>query len=267
MNFRLYWYIMALSLTLGPKKFLYRHQLVMVLVGNVITPEDVVADPRYRRLKPKQVSLELLSQYTRELQGKFDFEAMRIINTIKEEYGTGVCALVRIYNASGKTITFKTRGPNWQGHMFKYPPDYTILNGQWSVFLHVKTSENASNSEATTNSVPTTSGVTASGTTASGATNSSGSQSSVVYNVDDVNQAIFLGWGVPTSPSELSSKVYTEVNSKNHWSTVTNWEAMLSKVNASRQLSVSFYSGINCTATIGDDTSPVVNYLAAYYSK
>ncbi len=210
----------------------------MVLVGNVITPNDVVADPRYSHLKPEQVTRELLSQYTREEQVRYDFDALKRINSIKEEYGTGVSALVRIYNASGKTLTFETQGPNWHGHMFKYPPDYTILNGQWSVFLHVKTAGAAT-----------------------------GSESSVVYTVDDVNQDVFMGWGVPWNQSEWSSKVYTEVNDRNHWPSVTSWDSMYTKINASKKSSVSFFNGTNCSASIGDDTSPVVNYLAAFYTK
>ena len=68
----------------------------MVLVGSAITANDVVADPRYSHLKPSDVSTKLLSQYTMEQKVKYDVDALKMINSIKEEYGTGVSSLIRI---------------------------------------------------------------------------------------------------------------------------------------------------------------------------
>lgn len=84
----------------------------MVLVGNEVTKNDVVADPRYSHLKPEDVTTKLLSSFTIEQEVKYDTDALKIINGIKEEYGTGVSSLIRIYNASGRALSFSKQGPN-----------------------------------------------------------------------------------------------------------------------------------------------------------
>ena len=160
----------------------------MVIVGNIVTKEDVVLDPRYSKLKPDQVTTKLLSEFTQQQQTKFDFEATKTINGIKEEYGTGVSTLLRIYNTSGRTLRFQKQGPNWSGHMWKYPFDETIGNGQWSVALHVKTSGAAR-----------------------------GSVSSVVYRVEDEGDDIFMGWSSPFDHNIYDNQVYVEVKNDNHW--------------------------------------------------
>ena len=207
----------------------------MVLIGNAITPNDVVADPRYSHLEPEDVTRQLLSQYTMEQKAKNDIEATKMINGIKQERGNGVSALVRIYNASGDTLTFEKQGPNWHGHMFKYPPDNQILNGQWSVFLYVHTSGAAT-----------------------------GAQSCVIYTIDNVGEDIFMGWMVPWNQSAWSSTVYTEVNKRNQWPSVENWDSMKSKINHSSSSCKNSYNGSCSDATCGDVTSPIVNFIEYY---
>lgn len=65
--------------------------------------------------------------------------AIERVNGMKEEYGTGVSALIMIYNATGSTLKFDSL-ESAHGKIFKYQPDPTIYNGEWSVFLHVKSS-------------------------------------------------------------------------------------------------------------------------------
>lgn len=77
-----------------------------MLVGNSITANDVVADPRYSHLKLDEVTTKILSSYTAEQKVKYELDALKLVNSFKEEYGNGVSSLIRIYNASGQTLSF-----------------------------------------------------------------------------------------------------------------------------------------------------------------
>lgn len=204
----------------------------MVLVGNAVTANDVVADPRYSHLKPDQVSTKLLSEYTMELKVKDDFEATKKINSIKEEYKSGVSGLVRIYNASGRTLAFSQLGIDWHGHMYKYPPDDIILNGQWSVFLHVKT-----------------------------AIAPRGSEACVIYSIKEEYCDIFLGWVIPLVQVRTSPTVYTEVNRNGYWSNKEDWDDMKDKTVGSSQHHHNAYLSFKSEANIGNCSSPLVNFI------
>jgi hypothetical protein len=75
----------------------------------------------------------------------FDAAARMEVNEYKEEYGSGVSTLIRIYNASGCTLKYQNAHHD-SGRWDKYQPDGEILNGQWSVCLHVKKSGGATGS-------------------------------------------------------------------------------------------------------------------------
>ena len=77
----------------------------MTILGAAITASDVVADPRYSHYSPNQVPRTVLSSYMLEQKGKYDGESLKLANTMKEEFGVGVSSLVRIYNASGQTLS------------------------------------------------------------------------------------------------------------------------------------------------------------------
>ena len=208
----------------------------MVLVGNPITTNDVVADPRHLQLKPMDVSTMLLSSYTMEQMGKYDYEATKRINAIKEEYGKGVSSLIRIYNASGRTLKFQQQGPNWSGHMWKYPFDEGIRNGEWSVILHVKTS---------------------------GAMR--GSVSCFVYTVEDEGLDVFCGWSNPWDRNLYSNQVYTEVRDSGHWPSGKSWNDMYYRVIKGGESSKSEWPGktasMLCTAHTGNVSFPQVNFI------
>ena len=207
----------------------------MVLVGNIITANDVVADPRYSDLKPSDVTTKILSQYTLEQKVKYDDDALKLINSIKEEQGKGVSCLVRIYNASGRALNFSQQGPNWHGHMFKYPPDDTIGNGQWSVFLHAKRDAAAT-----------------------------GSQSCVIYAIDQEGLDALLGWYVPWNQLALSPAILAEVKASGTWPNQESWNTMEKKISDSSQHNSNSTAGKTATfkseASIGDYTSPQANY-------
>ena len=91
----------------------------------------------------------------------------------------------------------KNPGYDWHGHMFHYPPDSSIKNGQWSVFLHVKTGGTAT-----------------------------GSESCVIYNIQDEGDDVFMGWSVPWNQDSLTNSIYTEVREGGHWPGAGSWDLM-----------------------------------------
>lgn len=209
----------------------------MVLVGSAITPNDVVADPRYCHLKPEQVTTKLLSSYTLEQKVKYEFKATEIMNGIKDEWGNGTCGLIRIYNASGHTLTFQEQGPNWSGHVWKYPFDNVILNGQWSVVLHVKTT-----------GIPR------------------GSVSCFVYTIEDEGADVFCGWSVPNTWYSFfySNTAYTWIQGNGCWPANQSWDHMYDLVSNSGMKSYSTWNGktatVMCSAQTGDVSSPMINF-------
>ena len=210
----------------------------MVVIGNAVTASHLVADPGYSQLdiRTEQVTTKQLSEFTLKQKSKEDFNALGKVNDIKREYGIGTSSLVRIYNASGHTLSFRRQGPDWYGHMYKYPADSEILNGQWSVFLHVKDFLKPN-----------------------------GSESCVVYTIqEDVD--IFMGWMVPLHQSIWIPTVHVEMNASGHWNE-KSWDYMYLKINKSDSHSSGTYQGrtaaFKSTASIGNDFSPQVNYVVA----
>ena len=207
----------------------------MTIVGNSITAADVVADPRYSHLKADEVSTKVLSSYTLEQQGSHQTDALKLVNTMKEEFGNGVSCLVCIYNASGRNLSLSGQREDWHGHMFRYPPDTNIANGQWSVFLHVKTSGAATGSEAC-----------------------------IIYNISDEGDDVFMGWSVPWNQSSWSNSVYTEVREAGHWPAQANFDYMQNLLEKSAMISESTWGGktasFKSAAIIADDTSPQVTF-------
>lgn len=63
--------------------------------------------------------------------------AINRVNGMKEAYGNGVSTLVMLYNATGVRLT-KVGEDDHSGKRWTWPYDNVIENGQWSVFLHVK---------------------------------------------------------------------------------------------------------------------------------
>lgn len=214
----------------------------MPLVGKAITAHEVVADPRNMRdkLELKDVTTKKLSEFTMEQKERHDLEATKLVNSFKSEYGTGVSALIRIYNASGHTLKFLTQGPDWSGHMWKYTFDDTIQNGQWSVVLHVKT-----------------------------AWASKGSNSCFVYKIvnEDNPCDVFCGWSLPWDVSQYlqanSNQVITFLRqSGTEWPT---WDEVYYKIcDSGKSCSCKLErKGVTmkCEAIVGDNTSPIVNYI------
>jgi len=119
--------------------------------------------------------------------------------------------------------------------MWKYPPEQTILNGQWAVFLHVKTSGAAT-----------------------------GSESCVVYSIDNEAVDLLCGWMSPWNHDLYSPTVLIKGAKIGEWPTRESWHKVESAINHSGSHSVSQFEGnpdsFKGVAVIGDNHSPMVDY-------
>ncbi|AGZ32298.1 hypothetical protein [Burkholderia pseudomallei] len=201
-----------------------------MIIGSVITEDIVRQDPRY--VNKKTITLSDISAYALEQQSVNSTEALKKVNAMKEEYGNGISALVRIYNASGEAVSLAETN-DWHGHIWKYPVDTIIENGQWSVFLYVHASSAAV-----------------------------GVCSAVVYRAAQAEQDIFLGW---ESPYIGNNSVYVESRETNHWPNVGSWNYMEHKINDDAGSSSSSKWGvIKVTGQIGQSSSPVVDFVITH---
>lgn len=153
-----------------------------MIFGLNLTMEDVKADPRWASKEP---TLKDLADFTLEKQSNYEESAILKLNGMKQEYGDGTSTLVMIYNATGVDLNLKPQKDityNWNGHLFKYTPDKTIMNGQWSVFLHVHTSGMAY-----------------------------GSKAAIVYELGNNNISALLGWDTPWDQLSYNNKVHVEL--------------------------------------------------------
>ena len=214
------------------------HSATMVIIGNTITVDDVIADPRYKDLKPSQVTTKILSMYTMEQKETYEQDALKTVNAIKNEFGSRESTLVRIYNGSGCTLRF-SKQHDWHGYLYKYPTDHIILNGQWSVFLHVSPMWPAPH----------------------------GDMSCVIYSIQQEKADVFMGWDDPLAGS---NSVYTEISLTGRWPDSDNWDRMDSRIDDSGKNSASKYNAESAPfysdATIGDSTSPLADFTVSVYN-
>lgn len=155
-----------------------------MLLGSAVTPAVLQTDPRYQK---GDITLDMLSTYALEQRAATDSDVMKVLNGIKDEFGSGASTLIRIFNASGERLylrdDFHLRGNTW-----KYPFDMVIENGQWLVALVVKNG--------------TMEGVAG----------------GVVYH--SATADMFFGWDVPYFDGKLSghkNTVLSEIRTLNYW--------------------------------------------------
>ncbi|KAJ6566540.1 hypothetical protein B0H19DRAFT_711763 [Mycena capillaripes] len=79
-----------------------------------------------------------MARVAKSLKTKYQDQAQKRQAELKGLYGTGVCVLVRIYNATGGTLVLKDTA-DFRGHLGSQAIEHRILNGTWAVFIHVKT--------------------------------------------------------------------------------------------------------------------------------
>lgn len=200
-----------------------------MIIGMSITEDIIRQDPRY--VKKDKIELSDISTYTIERKFIKDAEALQKVNATKAEYGNGVSALVRIYNACGESISLIDQH-DWHGHIWKYPYDQLIQNGQWSVFLHVH-----------------------SGGAMVGACGA------VVYRASKANQDIFLGWESPYSGSNC---VYVESRETGHWPGQGSWSYMQKQIEKAGTTKSEKWNKLEVNGLIGQSSSPVVDFVITH---
>jgi len=196
-----------------------------MIIGSVITENIVRKDPRYA--KKKTITLSDISTYTKEQGSVYDAEALEKVSEMKKKYGSGVCALVRIYNACGESLSL-TNTHDWHGHIGDYPFDGIIQNGEWSVFLHVHSTGAAA-----------------------------GSCGATVYRASKANQDNFLGW---ESPFSGSNSVYVETRETGHWPGQGSWNYMEDQIDKHNSSSISTWGVLQVNGEIAQSSSPIVNF-------
>jgi hypothetical protein len=208
-----------------------------MLIGTGIVMEDLKADPLYDGKEP---TLKDLARFTLDQKYLNENDAIKYVNGMKGDYGTGVCCLVCIYNATGvNLIHFNKKSiHDWNGHIWKYAPDEIIKNGQWSVFLHAHSSD------------------------ISGILN--GSEAAVIYDADDeyhkkVDLKIFMGWSAPVNPTE-HNKVYVDYYHSD-WEDLGVFGDILRHKSSLYSERTGDSSGIEITGSIGDSYSPIATFI------
>jgi hypothetical protein len=200
-----------------------------MIIGSAITEDIVRQDPRY--VKKEKITLSDISTYTLEQQSVLDTEAIKKVNAIKEEYGSGISALIRIYNACGEAISLQTT-KDWHGHIWKYPFDAVIQNGQWSAILYVHTSGGMA-----------------------------GAEGAVIYRASQANQDIFLGW---ESPYIGDNHVYVESREISHWPGKVEWDYMQELIEKTGSTTFDKWQNLAVKGQIGQHSSPVVDFVITH---
>lgn len=157
-----------------------------MILGSAITSSTLDADPRFHK---KEVTPDMLSNYAFEQRSATDFEVVKVINGMKDEYGNGASTLVRIFNATGERLFYQSAF-NLRGNSWKYPFDAIIENGQWSLVLIVHTGK------------------------------FEGVAGGVVYRTEKTATDVFCGWDVPYFDglfSEHKNTVHSEIQAPGYW--------------------------------------------------
>ncbi|VFQ81035.1 unnamed protein product [Cuscuta campestris] len=167
-------------------------------------------------------------------------QVIQYVNTLKTAYGDGISVLATIYNATGENLYFSA-SKEWYGKLYtgsSYPK--IIQNGQWGGFLHCKSSAAASGSEAA---------VIFRAKANDDSSSSKGGKADVV-----------IAWDNPWGPG-ASNKVYTEIGEKDKYN--SSWDEVLSNLESSGASLSGFGFGLYSTATIPQESSPVLEVVLA----
>lgn len=203
-----------------------------MLFGTGIVMDDVKADPRYAGKTP---TLKDLADFTMEKKSLYEEEALKHVNGMKSEYGTGASSLVMIYNATGANLKLKPQKDithNWSGHIWKYPADDTIMNGQWCVFLHVHTSGAAR-----------------------------GSVAAIIHTLEGQNKDSLMSWSTPWNQAGSHNKIYAEVRENDHWPGAVSWDLMHKLLDRSGQTCSDTKDDFKISGLMGDNSSPLAVFI------
>ncbi|MCF4128999.1 hypothetical protein [Methylobacterium sp. SyP6R] len=103
-----------------------------MLFATPLVREQVKLDPRYA--DAETITNDDLAKIALERRGLRDLELMRHVNAMLGELGDGAIAF-RLYNASDERLWLHRDSYTGEASIAKYPPDYIIDPGQWSVVI------------------------------------------------------------------------------------------------------------------------------------
>ncbi|GMI79540.1 hypothetical protein HRI_001623300 [Hibiscus trionum] len=199
--------------------------------GEPITQEVLMTIPEYAnkvRMDRSVVSTQWIDK-----DGKED-DVTEYVRSLKEEWGTGVSTLCRVYNGTGERLTFHL-SHDWLGHIYKtYPP--VIENGQWGGFLHVKPTGAAEGSEA-----------------------------AVVYrgkNKNGEDADWMLCWDNPWNRIPYDNKAYAEINRAGYFDNI-DWKTIEDSMEGGGRQHTAKWEGCVAEVQTESDTSPI--YEAKLY--
>lgn len=202
-----------------------------MILGSAVTDSTLKTDPRY--INELKLTEKLLSSYALEQRASTDYEVMKVVNGMKDEYGAGTSNLLRIFNASGERL-FLRDAYHVRGNTWKYPFDMVIENGQWSVVLIVHTAY------------------------------VEGMAGGVVYRTENNPKDIFCGWDIPYVGRNT---VKAEIREVDYWKESANRTATHKAVNSgpsifrSEAASSALPHEYKVTMQIANGTSPVTDVI------
>ncbi|KAJ7217581.1 hypothetical protein B0H12DRAFT_705954 [Mycena haematopus] len=170
-----------------------------------------------------------MARVAKQLKSKYQDQAQKRQAELKGEYGTGVCVVVRVYNATGGPLVVKETA-DFRGHFGAQAIEHRIPNGTWTVFIHVHTAGAAK-----------------------------GAAGAVVLKNDKAE--FFAGWQNPWNRS-WDSQVVVEVFEPGHWWSVGSKDYMLSLLDAHESQTSEYKNlGFYMFGSTGNETTAYVEYL------
>ncbi|KAJ7056053.1 hypothetical protein C8F01DRAFT_1312062 [Mycena amicta] len=170
-----------------------------------------------------------MARVAKGLKGKYQDQAEKRLAELKGDFGVGVCSLIRLYNATGATLTVKDT-VDFRGHIGAQPIEHNIPNGCWTVFIHVKTAIVAA-----------------------------GSAGAVVLRHPS-GQEFFAGWQNPWTRGD--SQVWAETFGSGHWWSVASKSLMFDLLDDHNgQRHEHTYGGYHIVGITGNNTTAYIEFV------
>nr|GAT53122.1 predicted protein [Mycena chlorophos] len=202
----------------------------MSIFGLEVNPAYCKAMAEFRDRPIESITEADLARVAKGLKTKYQDQAEKRQAELKADYGTGVCSLVRIYNATGKPLYLK-EFVDWRGHIGKMPVEHAVPNGCWTVFIHTKTAGAAV-----------------------------GSAAAAIYRRDGTDQDFFLGWQNPWRRG--NTQIFCETFPGGHWFNGVSKDKMLDLMDDHNGQSHSHgFNGYNVYASAGNDTTSYMEFV------
>ncbi|MEH1865089.1 MAG: hypothetical protein V7K69_08770 [Nostoc sp.] len=157
-------------------------------VGKTITEATIKVTYKEELEKNPEKLYEYLAKegLNQVSQGQFIEDAVKTVNGLKSNYGNGISTKICIFNATGQKLKNLLEG-SWHGKWYD-GFDTEIENGQCSSILHVHNSGGLA-----------------------------GSSGYLVYQIENLNLNVFIGWDTPYSAAFSSNTFRVEIRENKHW--------------------------------------------------